>query len=73
MVPSEFIEATARAAYARGRHPVDVAQAILEVVTEETLHLDCHDPHVTLLARRIIGAMLDLGWSAPPGPEEWSA
>lgn len=67
MTTSRIIEAAAAAAYARGVPALDVAQAVIEVLAEETLDLACGDPHAVLLARRIVGALLDAQWQMPTG------
>ena len=67
--PGEMIESIAAAAYQRVMEPVDLGLAITEAILEETLGLDCDDPHVTLLAAQIIGAMLEAGWRLPGGTE----
>ena len=48
-----------------GATPVNVALAIAEIVIEETTGMECRDPIVALAARRVVGALLDCGWSAP--------
>lgn len=67
MTTSSIIEATAAACYARGVHPLDVAEALIIVITEDVLDAS-HDPRTHLLARRIVGALLDAGWTMPPEP-----
>lgn len=42
-----------------------MAQAVIEVIAEEYLGLPCQDARAALLARRIVGAMLDAGWTMP--------
>ena len=66
MTPSSIIESAAEAAYLNGATPLNVGIAVAEIVCEETLNLPCHDPAVRLLARRLISAVLDCGWSPPP-------
>jgi len=64
MTTSRIIEATAAACYARGVHPLDVAAALIIVITEVVLEAE-HDPRAHVLARRICGAMLDAQWTMP--------
>lgn len=70
MVPGQLIEATTAAAIARGIHPIDITEAITEIIIEETLGLPDHDPRAVLLARRLIGTILDAGWTMPGQGDE---
>jgi hypothetical protein len=69
MTSSELIETVATAAYRRGEHPLTVGLAVAEIVIEETLGVPCGDPGVSLLARRVTGALLDAGWQMPSRTE----
>ena len=69
MSPGEVIAELAEHAYATGIDRIRFAAAVLEVVTEDTLGLPCHDPRTRLLARRITGVMLEMQWT-PPGQEQ---
>jgi hypothetical protein len=65
MTTSRVIEATAAACYRRGCHPLDVAEAITQIITEDVFGLPDSDPRAALLARRIVGGLLDAGWTMP--------
>lgn len=67
---SQDIEAFAADAYRRGKSALNVGLAVVEVLTEETLGLDCGNPAVKQLARRIIGGLLDAGWRMPAAPPQ---
>jgi hypothetical protein len=69
VISSRAIEDLAGGAYATGADPLSVALAVTEIITEETLDLECRDPRVRLLARRVVGALLDCGWQAPARTE----
>jgi hypothetical protein len=67
---SQDIEAFAADAYRRGKSALDIGLAVVEVLAEETLGLDCGNPAVKQLARRVVGGLLDAGWTMPNvGPD----
>jgi hypothetical protein len=65
MTPGQAVEQLAASAYERGVSPVAFTAAVIEVAAEETLGLDCHDPRVRILARRIVACILEAGWTSP--------
>jgi hypothetical protein len=65
MTRSQDIEEMAADAYQLGVSALDFTQALIEVLAEETLGIDCGHPAATLLARRITGALLEAGWAMP--------
>ena len=65
VIRGEVIERLARGAYRSGISPVDLTEAVVGVVTEEALNVPAGDPVVILLSRRVIAALLDLGWRMP--------
>ena len=64
------LEAAARAAYARGADPLEFTEDVLCLLAEYVFGTDVSDPRVTTFSRRILAALMDLGWSRPLGPEE---
>lgn len=65
MTSSEFIERVAASAYRNGMSPLELAELVVELLARETLGLPGGDPAVLRLARRVAGAMLDMGWQMP--------
>jgi hypothetical protein len=62
---SELIETLAVSAYRRGIRPLDFAEELTASLTELEFRLADKDPAASQLARRIVGGLLDAGWTMP--------
>jgi hypothetical protein len=74
------LEDLALDAYRRGTHPLDFAELVVQAAAEdvgldahdpaaaEDVGLDAHDPAAARLARRVLGYLLDAGWTMPEPP-----
>jgi hypothetical protein len=65
MTRSEYIERMAAIAYSHGADPLALCGALIAVLAENEFSLDWGDPRAVVLARRIMGALLDCGWTMP--------
>jgi hypothetical protein len=66
MTLSELIETIAVSAYQRGIRPLDFAEELAAAITEQEFGLGDKNPAASQLARRVIGGLLDSGWTMPP-------
>jgi hypothetical protein len=69
MTSSEVIERVAIAAYRNAVHPLDLGEVLVAILAEETFGLADRDPRAVLLARRVVGALLDAQWQMPSTTE----
>ncbi len=65
MTRRQDVEALAADAYRRGADPLQLAEVFIRLLTREATGLDPDDPASVRLARRILGVLLEAGWTMP--------
>lgn len=61
------LEAAARAAYAAGANPVAFTEDVLCLLAAYTFDLADGDPELMRFTRRLLAALMDMGWTMPAG------